>query len=87
MGGGRPAGDPGGLGGARAALEAAALLPPEGHRAERGPDEAHAHRPQEPPGVQGRRDIRLVPIAEDIEIIGTVRDKMNRTVGFVVKCS
>ena len=56
MGGGRPAGDPGGLCGARAALEAAAAVLPEGHRAQRGPDEAHAHRPQEPPGIQGRRD-------------------------------
>ena len=74
VGGGRPAGDPGGLGGARAALEAAAAVLPEGHRAQRGPDEAYAHRPQEPSRIQGRRDIRLVPNVEDTGYIGSDRD-------------
>ena len=77
MGGGRPAGDLGGLGSARAALEAAAALLPEGHRAQRGPDEAHAHRPQAPPGIQGRRDIHMVPKAEDDGYFGTAMRQSN----------
>ena len=52
IGGGRPHVGAGGLGDAGAALQADAALQ-EGDRTERGADEAHAHRPQEPPGVQG----------------------------------
>ena len=38
---------------------------PEGHRAERGADEAHAHRPQEPPGIQGRRNLLSLGADDD----------------------